>query len=167
MFAPGSNLTKVLVEVTPSDESGIFDYTVDVIKYVDGTDIKGVRMEGEKTIKTAIRYDEEPTIQDINQSVGTKSLNLNLFASNPNGLIGENLFKFYLSNGIDIIYEKDLVKGANQVELNNLLLNKAYQYAVKAVYDVYDGKGLVEKTLIKEEFSTLKGLLIRNVEVGQ
>ncbi len=167
MFAPGSNLTKVLVEVTASDESGIFDYTVDAIKYVDGTDIKGVRMEGEKTIKTAIRYDEEPTIQDINQSVGTKSLNLNLFASNPNGLIGENLFKFYLSNGIDIIYEKDLVKGANQVELNNLLLNNAYQYAVKAVYDVYDGKGLVEKTLIKEEFSTLKGLLIRNVEVGQ
>lgn len=92
---------------------------------------------------------------------------MNLFASNPNGLIGENLFKFYLSNGIDIIYEKDLVKGANQVELNNLLLNKAYQYAVKAVYDVYDGKGLVEKTLVKEEFSTLKGLLIRNVEVGQ
>jgi hypothetical protein len=167
MFAPGSNLTKVLVEVTASDESGIFDYTVDAIKYVDGTDIKGVRMEGEKTIKTAIRYDEEPTIQDINQSVGTKSLNLNLFASNPNGLIGENLFTFYLSNGIDIIYEKDLVKGANQVELNNLLLNKAYQYAVKAVYDVYDGKGLVEKTLVKEEFSTLKGLLIRNVEVGQ
>jgi hypothetical protein len=38
---------------------------------------------------------------------------------------------------------------------------------VKAVYDVYDGKGLVEKTLVKEEFSTLKGLLIRNVEVGQ
>lgn len=167
MFAPGSNLTKVLVEVTDSDESGIFDYTVDAIKYVDGTDIKGVRMEGEKTIKTAIRYDEEPTIQDINQSVGTKSLNLNLFVSNPNGLIGENLFTFYLSNGIDIIYEKDLVKGANQVELNNLLLNKAYQYAVKAVYDVYDGKGLVEKTLVKEEFSTLKGLLIRNVEVGQ
>ena len=68
-----------------------------------------------------------------------------LFGISSNGLIGENLFKFNLSNGIDIIYEKDLVKGANQVELNNLLVNKAYQYAVRAVYDVYDGKGLLKK----------------------
>ncbi|MDY0277902.1 MAG: GLUG motif-containing protein [Acholeplasma sp.] len=168
MFALGSTLTKVLVSTTAGNDSGIFDYTIDAIKYIDGTDIKDVRMEGERTIKTAVRYDFEPSAEIRKEVIGTNSINLEIYTTDYDGLIKEeSLFSVFLSDGIEIIEEIKLAKGLNNIEILNLKMNKPYQYAIKATYDIYDGNGVVLKTLDKRTVNTLKGLVFETVEASK
>ena len=54
MFEYGSNMETIIVKYNVGRESGIHDYTIDAIKYVDGTDIKDVIIRGDQTISVHV-----------------------------------------------------------------------------------------------------------------
>ena len=56
-FKEGSNSTRLIIEVNAGLVSGLKEYTIDAIKYIDGTEIKDVQMDGEKTVKAGVRYE--------------------------------------------------------------------------------------------------------------
>ena len=72
-FKEGSNSEQLIIEVDAGTVAGLKEYTIDAIKYVDGTDIKDVRMEGEKTVKAGIEYEIVPTGTIVSSEVGTTS----------------------------------------------------------------------------------------------
>ena len=47
MFEKGSDLENLVLKVNVGDLEGLVDYTIDAIKYIDGEDIKDVKMEGD------------------------------------------------------------------------------------------------------------------------
>ncbi len=72
-FKDGSNSTKLIIEVDAGMTPGIVEYTIDAIKYVDETEIKDVRMDGEKTIRAGVQYDVIPNASIIKEVVTTTS----------------------------------------------------------------------------------------------
>lgn len=54
MFEPGSDLENLIVKINVGDTEGAVDYTIDAVKYVDGEDIKDVKMEGERTVRIIV-----------------------------------------------------------------------------------------------------------------
>ena len=71
MFEQGSDMENLILKVNVGSEAGIREYTIDAIKYVDGTDIKDVDMRGERTVKVGI-YSAgiQPTASVTNEIVG-------------------------------------------------------------------------------------------------
>jgi len=167
MFADGSTLSKILIDMTAGTESGLFEYTIDAIKYVDGTEIKDVIMEGDKTVKAGVKYDVEPVANVASQTIHTTSVSMAINVADEYDLIGENTLKVYLSDGEAIVGSQDLIIGNNAIEFSDLKMGKLYQYAVMTSYDVLDGNGTSVRTLVKAEFETLKAFLIDNLVIGQ
>lgn len=60
MFEAGSDLENLIVKVNVGEVTGVVDYTIDAIKYVDGEAIKDVKMEGERTVQIRICEDKGP-----------------------------------------------------------------------------------------------------------
>ena len=54
MFEEGSDLETLILKYNVGDKNGINQYTIDAIKYVDGENIKDVRMEGDRTIEVIV-----------------------------------------------------------------------------------------------------------------
>ena len=59
MFEPGSDLETLILKYNVGEEEGVQQYTIDAIKYVDGEQIKDVRMEGERTIEVLVGNDAQ------------------------------------------------------------------------------------------------------------
>ena len=72
-FKEGSNSTKLIIEVNAGQVSGLKEYTIDGIKYINGTEIKDVQMDGEKTVKAGVRYEIVPTASVLEEEVSTTS----------------------------------------------------------------------------------------------
>ena len=164
MFKEGSTMELLLLETTAPSISGYIDYTIDAIKYIDGTDIKDVDMsKGNKSIKAGVAYSTAPSARITASNVGTTSIELSVEVNDPHSLIGDNELAFYLSDGKDIIASKQLVVGNNTVRFNNLTMAKTYQYGVVAVYDFVDGKDLHPDWILKNEIKTLSAFIIKDV----
>ncbi len=54
MFEPGSDTETLILKYNVGETSGLQEYTIDAIKYVDGERIKDVRMKGDKTVKVYV-----------------------------------------------------------------------------------------------------------------
>ena len=54
MFEEGSDMEHIILKCNAGNEIGVFEYTIDAIKYIDGTTIKDVQMDGEQTIQIAV-----------------------------------------------------------------------------------------------------------------
>ena len=54
MFEAGSDLETLILKCNVGDVEGVMQYTIDAIKYVDGEDIKDVKMEGDRTIEVIV-----------------------------------------------------------------------------------------------------------------
>ena len=57
MFEPGSDLETLILKYNVGNVEGVQQYTIDAIKYVDGEEIKDVRMEGDRTIEVLVGSD--------------------------------------------------------------------------------------------------------------
>ena len=56
MFEKGSDMENLVLKCNAGEVSGLVEYTIDAIKYIDGTDIKDVRMEGDQTYTALSLY---------------------------------------------------------------------------------------------------------------
>lgn len=163
-FEYGSDSENLILKAKSGHISGIKEYTIDTIKYIDRTEIKDVIFSGDRTIKVGVEYDVTPYSRVTNLVIDTTTVSLNVDIADPAKLIEmyESKIRIYLYNGLEIIYIKDLEVGSNEILFEKLNQDTLYQYAVVTSYDKLDGKGNQIVTLEKLAFYT-NGML--NVEV--
>jgi hypothetical protein len=167
MFEQGSTLELLLLEVTAPFSSGYIDYTIDAIKYIDGTEIKDAIMDGSKTIKAGIRYDNEPLYVGRLENISTTSISLDFDIIDIHQLTRNQELAIYLSDGKQVIEKKDLMIGNNKITFNNLEMGKTYEYGVVGVYDVVDGRELQAHWLYTQTFVTEKAFTFNNYQSKQ
>lgn len=156
MFEDGSDMENIILKVNSGNVVGISDYTIDAIKYVDGTEIKDVIMEGDKTVKIGIPMSDSVYVNASNLSSTLTGISVDINLVDTYSLIsssGGNV-KIYLYNGETIVAIKDITTGENSVTFNNLKPNTIYQYIVVANYDDLTGNGNFIHNLHKDYIYT-------------
>jgi hypothetical protein len=144
MFESGSDLENLILKVKVGQVEGMISYTIDAIKYVDGEEIKDVRMDGKQTVEVGVYTEKQPTVTVNSLTVGFNSVSFALIGTDEMKLIESSNGKVeaLLYNGDVIVARKEisLLQGAT-VSFDNLSSNTLYQYAIVASYDALDGKG--------------------------
>ncbi len=165
MFKEGSTMERLLLEVTAPATPGYVEYTIDAIKYIDGTEIKDVDMSsGDKSVKAGIAYPEAPSAAVTAQSISTTSTELTVSISDPYALIGGNELAIYLSDGEKIVDTKPLAVGENTVVFNNLFISTTYEYGIVTAFDLVDGRNLHEEWLLTGVFATGEAFGIEGIK---
>ena len=154
MFKDGSTMELLLLETTAPSTPGYYEYTIDAIKYIDGTEIKDVKMSGDKTIKTGIEYSSAPTASISSLNISTTYVDMGIDIVDTYSLIGKNELFVYLSDGENIIDKKSLKVGSNEITFENLEAHKLYEYGVIAAFDLVDGQDLHSEWLLTDTFTT-------------
>ncbi len=163
MFKEGSTMELLLLEVTAPDEPGYVEYTIDAIKYIDGTEIKDVDMSsGDKSVKAGIAYPTAPSAFAITKSISPTSIELSIRVSDPHSLTSGNVLAAYISDGERIVDTKPLTIGSNTVTFDGLIASRIYEYGVVAVFDMVDGNDLHKEWLLVKEFTSPEIFSIQN-----
>lgn len=160
-FQEGSNSSKLIINVTSPNNPGLCEYTIDAIKYIDGSTIKDVSMDGEKTIKVGVKYDNLPSCKLLNESITIDTINLSVDIKDDNNLINtKNGLYFFLFDGTRIIESQKLSIGVNNIKYNLLQMSTNYEYMIVSVYDDYSGNGLRSVSLYEGSFKSMDGVTI-------
>lgn len=157
MFEEGSDMENLILKVNVGDVEGMVEYTIDAIKYVDGTEIKDVVMEGDKTVQCGVYTENQPTAEVTNEVVGINKLTLTVNMTDPLKLISlcGGKAAFVLSDGEQVISMKELAVGEEVViTVDNLLTDSDYEYAIVALYDPLDGDGMRPVVLYSKQIHT-------------
>ncbi len=168
MFKEGSTMELLLLEVKAPDEPGYTEYTIDAIKYIDGTEIKDVDMSSaDKSVKAGIAYPTAPSAQITSQDISATSLSLSINVSDPYSLIANDDLILYLSDGKGVVESKVLTAGSNDVTFENLTINTTYEYGVIALFDLVDGNNLRYEWLTVGSVKTSSAYGIKNAAPTQ
>jgi hypothetical protein len=162
MFKDGSTMELLLLEVTAPSTSGYIDYTIDAIKYIDGTEIKDVKMEGNQTIKAGIQYNQAPSVTDLIETKTTTSMNITFDFNDSDNISSGNEVAIYLSDGETILDKQDVIIGSNDITFSNLTMGTTYEYGIVAVYDLVDGQDKQVNWLTENTFATEKAFTFTN-----
>ena len=144
MFEDGSDSENLILKVNVGDVSGVVEYTIDKIKYVDGTDIKDVRIDGSQTVKVGVHIENQVTAQ-ITEDIGLNDITLNITVTDNDEILQYSSGKLFavLYDGIELVKQTEITIGTNGVKFDGLEMNTLYQYAVVGYYDNFaDGFGL-------------------------
>ena len=169
MFEAGSTQELLILKYNVGAASGIVEYTIDQIKYIDGTEIKDVKIGGDRTVKAGIRTEDQVTATVTNLQIGTNSVSFNATIADEDNLIAYNngVIKAVLFDGDTLVAEKELTLGSNAVTFENLKNGTVYQYAIVACYDNLTGDAIGFHVLAKKAFQTNNIVLFDNIVVGQ
>ncbi len=169
MFESGSTQELLILKYNVGDAHGIVEYTIDQIKYIDGTEIKDVKIGGDRTVKAGIRTEDQVTATVTNLQIGTNSVSFNATIADKDNLIAYNngIIKAVLFDGDTLVAEKELTLGSNAVAFENLKNGTVYQYAIVACYDNLTGDAIGFHVLAKKAFQTNNIVLFDNIVVGQ
>ena len=169
MFEQGSDMENLVLKVNVGYVGGIHDYTIDAIKYVDGTDIKDVRMDGERTVKAGVRAYDQTYASVTNEKKSMTSISFDVQVVDLYSLIqmSGGYAKAVLYDGVNMISKDITVGEKTSVTFDNLTPNTIYQYGVVALYDDLSGNGINLNTLYKKAVYTDTIVLFKDIEVGQ
>ncbi|MCD8372913.1 MAG: leucine-rich repeat protein, partial [Clostridia bacterium] len=169
MFEDGSDLENIIVKLQVGDAGGIYEYTIDEIKYVDGTDIKDVLLNGDTVVKVGVRSDDQTYATISNETHDLDSISFDVKIVDLYSLIAysEGYAMAVLYDGDSLVQSVDLELGTNTVEFTSLTPNTLYQYAVVALYDDLSGTGTAFNYLYKNAVYTDTIVLFDNVSVAQ
>ena len=170
MFEDGSDMENLILKVNVGDANGVIEYTIDAIKYVDGTDIKDVVMEGDRTIKVGV-YSAgiQPAISASNEFIGINEVSFDVNLSDKFELIercGGKAYAF-ICDDESALGSKPIELGENKIEFKNLKTGTTYRYGVFAYYDSLDGKGMGKHILFEKEFTTKTIVAVGNPIIEQ
>ncbi len=154
MFAEGSDLENIYIEVTAPIESGYQSYTLENMKYLDETTVKDLSIAENNTLSVGVRYTNSPVAEFNDMKISATSFSTNLQVSDKDNLIASQSLRLYISDGKDIISQKALEVGNNLISLNTLSCGNTYQIGVLGQVDMADGRGQHYEWLAKEEFMT-------------
>ncbi len=170
MFKEGSTMELLLLEVTAPMTPGYVEYTIDAIKYIDGTQIKDVDMSrGNKSIQAGVAYSASmvPTAAITSQSITTTSIRLSVQITDAYSLIGDHALTIYLSDGATVLSSCPLTIGENTVVFDNLTMATTYEYGISTSYDLADGDGVRNAWLLTNTFVTIGAFDIKQVSPTQ
>ncbi len=169
MFEYGSDLENIILKVNVGDAEGILSYTIDAIKYVDGTEIKDVKMEGDRTVEIGVYTEKQPDAVFSSTAVGYNSIS---FAVDLTDTM--NLFETLSGDVEAVLYDGNYIVARQKLSLNEktsvsftgLKTGTLYEYAIIATYDALDGKGITRHVIASHATYTKSIVLFDNVEVG-
>ena len=171
MFEDGSDMENIIIKCSIGDIEGIVEYTIDAIKYVDGTAIKDVVMAGDKTIKVGVySAGKQPTAQIADEVVGINNISFTASINDQLELIkmSEGEVLAILCNDDTVISQQKLTLGeVNNINFDGLDKDTTYRYAIVANYDSLDGTGFNTYVLYKKEFTTKEVVVFDSVSVSQ
>lgn len=169
MFEDGSDMENLVLKVNVGNVGGIMEYTIDAIKYVDGTDIKDVRMDGDKTVKAGVRASDQTYVTVTNEQKTMTSISFDAQVVDSYSLIEKSggYAKAVLYDGETMIAKDVMVGEKASVVFDNLTPNTVYQYGVVALYDDLSGNGVQLNTLYKKAVYTDTIVLFKDVQVGK
>jgi hypothetical protein len=168
MFEPGSDMETLILKYNVGNTSGIQEYTIDAIKYVDGTEIKDVVMDGNRTVTAGVKTENQVSAQILDSIISTNEISLNIEINDKDDLVkySNGCFEIVLYDGKTIINTTKLEVGKNEVKFENLKTNTVYQYAVLGHYDDLSGDGLAIHLLYDQFISTKAVVLFNNIQIG-
>ncbi len=167
MFEDGSDSENLILKVNVGETQALaIDYTIDAIKYVDGTQIKDVRMDGDRTVRVNIYPENQPTVSVQNQVVGYSEIRFDVQVSDPLSLIknsgGDVLVSIY--DGEERIAQQAVnVDGTTTVTFDHLIPGKEYRRQIKANYDAIDGAGYEAHVLEEQSFTMQSCVAVTNI----
>ena len=169
MFEQGSTLETLILKVNVGNTSGIVEYTIDQIKYVDGTEIKDVKIDGEKTVKAGVKINNQVSANISNVNIGTNSISFAAKITDNDALLAysNGAIKAVLYDGEQLVATKDIAIGDNNIVFDVLTTNTVYQYAIVAFYDDLSGNGVEAHILTKNAFSTNPVVLFDNIAIDK
>lgn len=156
MFEQGSNMENLILKVNVGAQEGIVDYTIDAIKYIDGTAIKDVRMDGEKTVKVGVHTPNQLPLEVSGETIGYNDVAFSATITDNHGLIAysNGTIKAIVYDGETVVEQKAVSLGTNTLRFDGLKTGTVYQYAIVADYDNLDGTGFKAHVLYKQAFTT-------------
>ena len=169
MFEDGSDMENLVLKVNVGNVGGIHDYTIDAIKYVDGTDIKDVRMDGNRTVKAGVRASDQTYVNVTNEKKTMTSISFDAQVVDLYSLIEKSggYAKAVLYDGVNMLTKDIKVGEKTNIVFDNLTPNTVYQYGVVAFYDNLSGNGAKLNTLYKKAVYTDTIVLFKDVQVGK
>ena len=169
MFENGSDMENLVLKVNVGDVGGIVEYTIDAIKYVDGTDIKDVRMDGNRTVKAGVRAGDQTYVNVTNEQKSMTSISFDAQVVDLYSLIEKSggYAKAVLYDGVNMLTKDIKVGEKTNIVFDNLTPNTVYQYGVVALYDNLSGNGAKLNTLYKKAVYTDTIVLFKDVQVGK
>ena len=169
MFENGSDMENLVLKVNVGDVGGIVEYTIDAIKYVDGTDIKDVRMDGDRTVKAGVRASDQTYVNVTNEQKSMTSISFDAQVVDLYSLIEKSggYAKAVLYDGVNMLTKDIKVGEKANIVFDNLTPNTVYQYGVVALYDNLSGNGAKFNTLYKKAVYTDTIVLFKDVQVGK
>lgn len=158
MFEQGSNMENLVLKCNAGNAVGVIEYTIDAIKYVDGTNIKDVKIGGDQTISVGL-YAEgiQPTAAVSNENITYDTLSFSALVTDEYDLIGksEGTLTAYIYKGNELITAETFAVGENfSFKYEKLSPETTYTYKIVAEYDSLNGKGVESFTLYEKEFTT-------------
>jgi len=156
MFEDGSDSEHLILEVNSGEVEGVKEFTIDQIKYIDGTDIKDVVISGNQTIKLGVTYSSIPTATITTQDWTPNEIVFTMNLTDNNNLITNEgcSGKIFLYDGLDLVEEQNLTSDVNIITFSNLSSRKLYSYEVILTYDALDGNGLYSRTVLSGNIMT-------------
>ena len=169
MFEDGSDMENLVLKVNVGNVGGIHDYTIDAIKYVDGTEIKDVRMDGDRTVKAGVRASDQTYVNVTNEQKTMTSISFDAQVVDLYSLIEKSggYAKAVLYDGANMLTKDIKVGEKESIVFDNLTPNTVYQYGVVALYDNLSGNGVKLNTLYKKAVYTDTIVLFKDVQVGK
>ena len=169
MFESGSDMENLVLKVNVGDVGGIVEYTIDAIKYVDGTEIKDVRMDGDRTVKAGVRASDQTYVNVTNEQKTMTSISFDAQVVDLYSLIEKSggYAKAVLYDGVNMLTKDIKVGEKTNIVFDNLTPNTVYQYGVVAFYDNLSGNGAKLNTLYKKAVYTDTIVLFKDVQVGK
>ena len=169
MFENGSDMENLVLKVNVGDVGGIVEYTIDAIKYVDGTEIKDVRMDGDRTVKAGVRASDQTYVNVTNEQKTMTSISFDAQVVDLYSLIEKSggYAKAVLYDGVNMLTKDVKIGEKTSVVFDNLTPNTVYQYGVVALYDNLSGNGAKLNTIYKKAVYTDTIVLFKDVQVGK
>ncbi|MBR5449088.1 MAG: hypothetical protein IKV43_03780, partial [Clostridia bacterium] len=160
MFEEGSDMESLVLKVNVGSYTGIKEYTIDAIKYVDGTEIKDVRMDGDRTIAISVGDGTDPRAT-VQATADYYSITLAVALSDAGKLVeyyGNNVFAALSNENGEIVKLIRVTDGAGTVTFDSLEQGTTYAYSIFAVYKAENGTEPDIHTLDEGVASTVGGL---------
>jgi hypothetical protein len=168
-FEDGSDSENLILEVNSGAVPGHRLFTIDAIKYVDGTEIKDVLFQGNDTIEIGVQYEVVPSSNLSIHRLYQTSCEALINIEDPYDLIIEsgNILKWVVYDGQSVIKADDLHLGTNTMSMDGLMINQTYQYAVFTIIDLLDGNQKQITKLASGEFQTLDAISLNTTDITQ
>lgn len=170
MFEDGSDMETIILKYNVGNTSGYVEYTIDAIKYIDGTEIKDVIINGDKTVRAGIKTENQVATTITDLEIGTNSISFVAEIEDNDQLIALSNGTLWavIYDGENVVAKTDVLIGKkHSITFDGLMTNTLYQYAIVGYYDDLSGGGFGMYVLHKDAFYTDSVVLFSDITVGQ